>query len=336
MAVFGTLQAQSAGPSLISSLTIDGPLVDLVFRSATDGTALSASHVWRTTDGGETWTSELLRPLWPALTAIDYIGASGTIVSDVKGNIHVRSNAGANWMVTQPMELEGGESILDLVAIDSARWVALTDYHVIYTDNAGASYRVDSIDELGLYKALDVLSDSVWHVGGGSGNVWRTEDAGRTWRLFDRTVLGHIYDVKFVDENLGFVCSWYPWAIFRTTDGAETWSQGPYEYPVTVDVAQSGIGAYATAEYIRTTIDHGGTWSDSTDFPSPASESGDHTWGRVKVVTGGDATAWVMLSGDGLDSSRVMRLDNLSDAPGATRRLPVEMDLSYGRYRPDR
>ncbi|HUS95857.1 MAG TPA: hypothetical protein VMX97_03860 [Hyphomicrobiaceae bacterium] len=93
----------------------------------------------------------------------------------------------------------------------------------------GRDVKVASHDPKTLYAALSVAAAS--HDGG----VYRSTDAGQTWRRFDRVqVHGTIMSVGLStkDPNEVYIGARYEGEIFGTRDGGETWTEMPLPGPV--------------------------------------------------------------------------------------------------------
>ena len=55
-----------------------------------------------------------------------------------------------------------------------------------------------------------------------AGNIGKTTDGGKTWKLSPLPFMNQVMDIKFADENHGIAIG-YEGSIFATSDGGETW-----------------------------------------------------------------------------------------------------------------
>ena len=136
------------------------------FGYASGGRVDIAGVIWRTTDGGNNWSS---------------IGLSPDQIYDV----YIVDSLNA-------ISLSGDPELLYPIAI-------------INTTDAGVSWAVDTLSFFGISFAIDFLDDKEgWSAAGYK--FLNTYDGGKTWIeeiIFDSTI---VYDLQFVDKYTGFAC----------------------------------------------------------------------------------------------------------------------------------
>jgi len=143
-------------------------------------------------------------------------------------------------------------------------------YEEVYAEG-----EIDLPDDL--YAVTAVGTDHLW-AGGYFGAIYRTTDAGKTWRKLNSLTDQSIYDISFADEKNG-------WAVGRrgfvihTTDGGDSWelqsiSRKPPQHLFAV-TAISPTTAWAVGDWGGRyyTNDGGKTWQDRSflltrDHPS--------------------------------------------------------------------
>lgn len=128
-----------------------------------------------------------------------------------------------------------------------------------------------------LYAVTAIGTDHMW-AGGYFGAIYRTTDAGKSWRKLDSLTDQSIYDIDFADEKNG-------WAVGRrgfvihTTDGGDTWEpqtipRKPAQHLFAITAIDANT-AWAVGDWGGRyfTADAGKTWQDRSfllteDHPS--------------------------------------------------------------------
>ncbi len=154
-------------PGGVSTLPINKfSFYSKTFGYACGGRVDIAGVIWRTTDGGNNWTS---------------IGLSPDQIYDV----YVIDSLNA-------ISLSGDPELLYPIAI-------------INTTDAGVTWAVDTLSFFGISFAIDFLDGKEgWSAAGYK--FLSTNDSGKTWIeefIFDSTI---VYDLQFVDKYTGFAC----------------------------------------------------------------------------------------------------------------------------------
>jgi photosystem II stability/assembly factor-like uncharacterized protein len=123
---------------------------------------------------------------------------------------------------------------------------------------------IDIYDDL--YAATAVGADNLW-AAGYFGAVYRTRDAGKTWRKLETPTEKSIYDISFADEQNGWLVGRRGF-ILRTSDGGDSWTlQSTPRRPAQHIFAISAVSpqrAWAVGEWggRYETFDGGETWID--------------------------------------------------------------------------
>lgn len=314
----------AAEPRFVESLLVDEVLLDVAFRSDMEGYALGFESVWKTVDGGMTWE----RISWPIFhapfTALGLFGDEGMIIGDRFGGFLVVEGDKLE-MVTR-----SGAPILEIEAVSRDHWVAISDSLIISTIDGGATFRkFNASGQRNPLTALDITDSSLMHVTQSTYGVWRSTDGGTTWNTLnpETSPFGNITDVRFTSRDVGFVGSLYPWNLFSTFDGGETWSTGPFEYPSSIAVLHNGIGAYTANDYMRLSNDGGRTWPDSLFFPGLVVDGALFFWSNPKVVTVGERI-YLLVSNEQAQKSAILRVDTPSSVEEEWRIIPKQIDLA--------
>jgi NADPH:quinone reductase-like Zn-dependent oxidoreductase/photosystem II stability/assembly factor-like uncharacterized protein/alpha-beta hydrolase superfamily lysophospholipase len=225
-----------------------------------------AGKVFRTTDGGDTWTKAWEKP-----------GTFVRCLAFVDEKVGVLGNIGPGYFpgVTDPVPVyrteDGGTTWTPVTAIEGAPVVGLCAFDVVQVPfiNAGKLDRRPRIVGVG-------------RVGGPAAYIW-SDDLGKTWKqgkLPEEAKMA--FDVKFLDERRGFVASASSSEVNESNalilapeDGGDTWeevyrSSRPWEitWKFSFPDANTGyctIQSYdpdpaAAARFVAKTLDGGRSW----------------------------------------------------------------------------
>ncbi|HYP00273.1 MAG TPA: YCF48-related protein [Pyrinomonadaceae bacterium] len=167
---------------------------DLYFRDKEDGYLIAGSGILITADGGRTWREA--RRFRPA----DFGGSVPELYS-----VRFPSKK-KGWIV-------GSVSRRDVVS----------DSLVLYTDDAGATWRpqpVPSRDEL---IHLDFTGERRGWIVGDKGTILATTDGGMNWSRQRTGTNATLYHVDFANDERGWAVG-ERGTILRTVNGGETWT----------------------------------------------------------------------------------------------------------------
>jgi len=166
---------------------------DIYFRNKENGYLLAGNRIFKTDDGGRTWgaTRRFLEK--------DFDGALPELYS-------VRfSSKKRGWVI-------GSVSRRDQV-VDSL---------LIYTDDAGATWRRKSVPTREELIHLDFTGDDRGWIVGAAGTILYTEDAGETWMVQRSGTNATLYHVDFRNQKNGWAVG-ERGTVLRTTDGGSRW-----------------------------------------------------------------------------------------------------------------
>lgn len=227
-----------------------------------------AGKIFKTIDGGQTWTMVLHKPgtFIRALGFVDsQLGFAGSIgteyfpgVTDTNP-LYRTTDGGANWA---PVTGIAGPQVKGLCAIDIVTSSFINAGNLEHRTVVHAAGRV-----------------------GGPAYLMRSLDAGATWKSIDMTVhVAAITDVKFFDEMNGMVIGSDDAAIARshavvvtTNDGGQTWKRAytsvrPFEMAWKVSFPSRKVGYVTVQNYnpdktvtqrvVAKSTDGGKTWSE--------------------------------------------------------------------------
>ena len=230
------------------------------FPEAETGTIVGG--IYRTTDGGGTWTSQE-SPLGDdagysdvSFTDLDH----GTIVW--AGGVILRTtDGGASW-VTQNSGT--GESLAGVSFSDTENGMVVGSAGTILrTTDGGATW-------ISQESGTDALLNGVWMNDASTatavglfGTILRTTNGGASWTPQDSGTESNLRAVSFATVNAGVAVGW-DGTMLRTTDGGTTWEavDGFGTIPLNdVWFADANVGTVVGASgLILRTTDAGATW----------------------------------------------------------------------------
>jgi photosystem II stability/assembly factor-like uncharacterized protein len=190
--------------------------------------------VFRTEDGGRNWTqqpvgtNEQINDLYFRDKEDGYLIAGSAIL--------ITADSGHTWREARrfrPSDFTGGAPELYSVRFASRKkgWIVgsvsrrdvVTDSLVLFTDDAGATWRpqlVPSRDEL---IHLDFADEKRGWIVGAKGTILATTDGGANWSRQRTGTNATLYHVDFANDERGWAVG-ERGTILRTVNGGETWT----------------------------------------------------------------------------------------------------------------
>ena len=228
----------------------------------------------RTDDGGQSWvrqtvgTTEAINDIYFRDKEAGFLLAGNTIF--VTHDNGTRWNASRSFL---PNEFEGAEVELYSVRFSSKKkgWVVgsvsrrdrVIDSILVYTDDAGETWRRQQAPSRTELIHIDFVSDKRGWIVGEGGTILNTTDAGETWTRQTSGTTATIYHVDFRNDKRGWAVG-ERGTILRTDDGGTTWSAFATSVKVTILSVQFlndddgwAVGRQGT---ILRTEDQGRTW----------------------------------------------------------------------------
>lgn len=190
--------------------------------------------VFHTGDGGRSWvrqqigTSDQINDLYFRDKEDGYL---------IAGNgIRITADGGRSWREARsfsPADFDGGMPELYSVRFVSKKkgWVVgsvsrrevVTDSLVLFTDDAGVSWRRQVMPTRDELIHLDFAGEKRGWIAGDKGTILATIDGGANWSKQDTNTNATLFNVDFVDDERGWAVG-ERGTILRTTNGGETWA----------------------------------------------------------------------------------------------------------------
>ena len=105
-----------------------------------------------------------------------------------------------------------------------------------------------------------------WHFNNANGIVLKTTNGGLTWDSIDYGLSNNVYDVSFVNDQVGFICG--EGFISKTTDQGNTWDillSNAYQ-PKQIQFLDESLGYFQDNGIFQKTTDGGITWT-TLEYP---------------------------------------------------------------------
>jgi photosystem II stability/assembly factor-like uncharacterized protein len=266
-----------------------GTLSAVFFTDPERGWAIASGTLYRTTDGGDTWTANpepvLDDPRLAdfSFTSLQFADADTGLLTgsyiiqsqvafEMASVVLRTTDGGDTWNTARRQEFE---YILDLQMLDAdtgfalAAVIDLTNGSIqskcLSTTNGGLAWTAleGRISTSVLY-SLDFTDSKTGWAAGESGMIYRTLDGGLTWKGF-RTGMNNVFfqEVDFADSRRGWAVG-ANGLIVATENGGEKWKRldtGTSEFITSLFAVDGGtVWAAGTGGTILNTLDGGLTW----------------------------------------------------------------------------
>ena len=188
----------------------------VAFRNTSLGLGSSVNGLYRTTDGGLTFT----RVRTGSISNARFINDTIALALTNDGRILRSTDAGLTW--TDRGASQGTTSLLILSETQAIAF--RSDGRVLNTADAGLTWTDRGIAAPDGVVNWAVVAEGTAVLVSGGGDVWRTADGGATWTetLDGLGDLPASWGVSFLDEQQGWIAGVHG-LVFETTDGGITW-----------------------------------------------------------------------------------------------------------------
>ena len=210
-----------AAPLASRSLLLDG---------ADTGSSLvvvgDRGHVLVSVDQGASWKQSTV-PTRALLTAVDFAGATDGWAVGHDAVILRTRDGGATWRIVHCAP-EEERPLLDVWFRDARNGIAVGAYgYFLETRDGGESWRSRFISDDDFHLNVLVPADpegTRLFVAGEAGAIYRSDDAGRTWRALPSPYAGSWFGAVALDRDR-LVLAGLKGHLFLSTDAGETWSR---------------------------------------------------------------------------------------------------------------
>jgi photosystem II stability/assembly factor-like uncharacterized protein len=188
-------------------------------------TRLPASGIWKTTDGGATWT-------------LQFFGATPEIICSIKaldaqtiwaagGYPQAKAlrseNGGVSWAV---QEVGTAGALTSFSVIDSGVAIGSTGYKIAKTFDAGQTWTLSdtNLPDTTVFRMVSVDADVAWVIGSKTAPIstviGKTTDGGQTWTIQSSGASNFVFGLTALDPSIAWAVGNYG-DIYKTTDGGD-------------------------------------------------------------------------------------------------------------------
>lgn len=213
-----------SGSSWAPVKTTDGPgQMHFKFLTSTDGYAVgSHSSMYKTIDGGATWTAVASdgATITEELTGISCSSATTCLAPNAAGSRLLRTvNSGATWTSVSPSTT--AISGVGFTSATHAVAVGVSGVTVV-TDDIGTTWSAINSAAAGRFVKIHVDTPSTALLVGLGGVLARTTDSGNTWKPITTLSPDTIIDATFPTPTRGYVLDSRK-TLTRSDDGGSNW-----------------------------------------------------------------------------------------------------------------
>jgi len=294
--------------------TSSEPVNDVYFFSNTTGIVLTASgYVYRTTDGGATFTSTLTgqgfsgalkKATFPSST-VGYI-AGGSFAS-----IYKTTDAGVSWTQQFPANFMIEWRSVHAPTTSNA-WVVGQDGIINATADGGANWTEQFSGVNSMLQDVYFQNATTGFIVGNSGVILRTTDGGANWSSLSSGTTIQLNAIDFVSATEGWIVG-NSGTVLHTTNGGTTWTSvasGTTEHLMDVDFLNVNLGLATGTNGKIIRYQGNCTETNSASYTN----CGTYFWGGQPRTTSGTYTA-TFINQFGCDSTVTLDLTILPVSP---------------------
>jgi photosystem II stability/assembly factor-like uncharacterized protein len=195
----------------------DLSMVDSVLGYA----CLEDNFVYKTTDGGETWTDlGQVAVSTNDLEEIFFVDANTGYTFGAADEGYKTTDGGASWSVltTGVTATLRGSYFTDA----NTGWVVGSSGTLLYTTDGGTTFATQDPGSTTTLYSIWMVNANVGYLCGSSSTIRKTIDGGATWDTLTVGISTTLYDIEFDDENNGIIVG-SSGRTFITGDGGVNW-----------------------------------------------------------------------------------------------------------------
>ncbi len=277
-----------------------GTLSSVSFLNDDTGLVCGANQIWKTTNGGQLWTTVFSGAPEIFLEEIFWIKENTALAVGYNfGNnqaVILRSvNAGAGWApVSSPVNV----NLKDIHFINETTGYVCGQGAVLRTTNGGQSWTNVSNGTAG-GQSIFFLNENTGFVAGGSpvnASLERTTNGGNSWTQIDVNTDNFLQAIYFPSASVGYTVGWNG-GILKSKDGGLTWTQqAGVNMNGNLDVFFFDndwgyiAGGSQMLASIQKTVNGGETWEEEAPSVPQGLTSIDFTANKIGYTVGAGGT----------------------------------------------
>jgi photosystem II stability/assembly factor-like uncharacterized protein len=292
MAFFGLNEANAQWAQQSAPTT--GKMEALYFVNATTGFTSSQTKMYKTTNGGTTWTAMgnyPARDIWFVDTTTGY---GSSYAGATNGTMKKTTDGGATWSAITP---PNSSAYLGVFATSATTAFFInTEDKVIKTTNAGVSVTSTTLTlpNSGSDSLTDIYfkDSTTGFICSDSGILFKTTNAGVTWTNVADLDVG-LRCIVFVNTNVGYIGA-SNGKVFKTTNGGIDWvekSLGTNDTSRAIRFydENNGLSVSYSGKIFRTS-DGGETWTEEVSGTTSHLTNVFYLDANTAMVVGEDGT----------------------------------------------
>lgn len=243
---------------------ITNDLWDVSFTDANYGWAVGYQQILRTTNGGTTWTHQLVYSTYYGVYFTD--SNIGTVVGS-EGKIIRTTNSGTNWAT----QTSNTSNDLYGVFFSTANigTVVGANGTILRTTNGGTTWNSQTSGMSNDLEDVSFVNENIGWVVGLNGKILRTTNGGTTWNSQTSGTTYDLYGVVFINQNLGTAVGGTGVSLhfgirLYTTNGGTTWNSESTgnDWLTDISFADANNGVIVGEDgYIIGTTNGGTSWN---------------------------------------------------------------------------
>jgi hypothetical protein len=140
------------------------------------GSVGNQGALFRTTDGGATWTLKSLQPFPVYLYSVFFVNESVGYASGYRETILKTTDAGESWSIQR--QAESGQGLYSVAFLSPDTGYVVGDGKILYTTNGGVLWQQYLPSNFNRLEDVHFVSNTVGWIVGASGTILRTTNAG--------------------------------------------------------------------------------------------------------------------------------------------------------------
>jgi photosystem II stability/assembly factor-like uncharacterized protein len=212
-------------------------LNDVFFLNDTIGFIGGINFLYKTIDGGKTWSSNLIQNGYQvkkihfrtALLGYVAVYATSTLM---RGAILKTTDGGNSWVVQDPNG-SGYSLITDLwFTSDLVGYVISNPGKIFKTVNGGSSWVPVNTSVTNYLYAIHFTSSTTGYAAGSGATLLKTTNSGSSWSQINMNIIGgspEFHAVSFISPDTGYIAG--SAGVWKTTDAGVTWTGAQLSTP---------------------------------------------------------------------------------------------------------
>lgn len=249
----------------------------IYFLNTQVGWVIFDNLLYKTLDGGTTWTSSNLNGY--GITSIYFTDSSIGYYCNYNGVLRT-TNGGSTWTLTTPsMNLK--------TLAQRNKFVAVGHSNKIDVSADGTTWQNKRGGEITSINAAKFVTNSIGWTIGANGNLYKTENGGKTWQNKSIDNFSYYVGIDFIDTQNGWITTQN--SILKTTNGGSSWftyslpSSGNYPIVKFFNTTTGILTANYNDKILKTT-DGGVSW---TSLPLPVAN-----FSKLSIID--ENTIWIV------------------------------------------